>query len=183
MYFSKIKALLIMKKIFLLIVAASAFTSCAIDDDGGCGCTPPPGPDEKLIVKLKNFSGDNLLNPDVFGYLSNEKFTFYLITKKNTINLTQTQTNNSLIEPFVDNGNLNGFLNLAYSWYMPNDDGTKEGSYIIDYSGLYPNDTIYTKYKVTEWKDSDPIIEVKVNGVLQEPEDIEGYMKSITIVK
>lgn len=182
MYFSNIKTLLNMRKIFLLFVVASVFTSC-LSEDENCGCTPPPGPDEKLIVKLKNSSGDNLLNPDVFGYLSNEKFTFYLITKTKTINLTQTQTNNSLIEPFADNCNLNGFLNLAYSWYMPDDTGTKEGSYVIDYSGLYPNDTIYTKYKVTEWKDSDPIIEVKLNGVLQQPEDVEGYMKSITIVK
>ena len=170
-----------MKKIFLLFVAASAFSSCAIDDEGGCGCTPPPGPDENLIVNLKNENGDNLLNPDTFGYIADDKFTFYLITKAKTINLSQK--NNHIIEPFVDNGNLNGFLNLDYSWYMSNDNGTKEGSYVIDYSGLYPNDTIYTKYSVTPWEKSDQLLEVQLNGVLQQPDSFSYNAKSITIVK
>lgn len=174
-----------MKKIFLLFVVASAFTSCVIEDDGGCGCVPPPGPDENLIVNLKNENGDNLLHSDTFGYIADDKFTFYLLTNSGIINLTKDQRNITIINDYIseNDGLSSRYINLRFGWYMKENNGTKEGSYVIDYSGLYPNDTIYTKYKVTEWKDSDPIIEVKLNGVLQQPEDVEGYMKSITIVK
>lgn len=72
----------------LLLSLPISIISCSVDD-GSCGCVPPPGPDEKLIVKLKNSSGDDLLNPDVFGYITNDSLTFYLLTGNNKINLTE----------------------------------------------------------------------------------------------
>lgn len=66
---------------------------------------------------------------------------------------------------------------------MKDNNGTKEGSYVIDYSGLYPNDTIYTKYKVTKWEDSDTLLEVRLNGTLFQTDSV-GYMaREIVIVK
>lgn len=75
-------------------------TSC-VTDDGGCGCVTPPGPDERLVVSLKNEDGDNLLLPNAFGYVSEEQLTFYLLTAERTINLTQAQRNNSIISEYI----------------------------------------------------------------------------------
>ena len=173
-----------MKKIFLLGIIGFVSVSC-VTDDGGCGCVTPPGPDERLIVSLKNENGDNLLLPTTFGYVSEEQLTFYLLTAERTINLTQAQRNNSIIDEYISDtdGSIIKNIYLSYSWYMKNNNGTKEGSYVIDYNGLYPNDTIYTKYKVTEWKDSDTLLEVKVKGVLQQTDSLNDIDKGIIIVK
>lgn len=159
-------------------------TSC-VTDDGGCGCVTPPGPDERLIVSLKNEDGDNLLLPNTFGYVSEEQLTFYLLTAERTINLTQAQRNNSIISEYISDtdGSIIKNIYLSYSWYMKNNNGTKEGSYVIDYNGLYPNDTIFTKYSVTEWKESDKLLEIKVNGVLQQVDSLNDIEKRIVIVK
>lgn len=173
-----------MKKIFLLIVVASVFTSCVTEDEN-CGCTPPPGPDEKLIIKLKNSSGDDLLNSDVFGYIANDKLTFYLLTGNNKINLTEPYKNNNIIHEYISekDGSVIKDILLDFGWYMKDNNGTKEGSYVIDYSGLYPNDTIHTKYKVTKWEDSDTLLEVRLNGTLFQTDSV-GYMaREIVIVK
>ena len=173
-----------MKKIFLLFVVASVFSSCEIEDEN-CGCTPPPGPDENLIVNLKNENGDNLLNSDTFGYIADDKFTFYLLTNSGIVNLTKEQRNKTIINEYIseNDGLLSKYINLRFGWYMKENSGTKEGSYVIDYSGLYPNDTIYTKYSVTPWEKSDQLLEVKLNGVLQQPDSFSYNTKSITIVK
>ena len=173
-----------MKKIFLLGIVGFVFASC-VTDDGGCGCVTPPGPDERLIVSLKNEDGDNLLLPNAFGYVSEEQLTFYLLTAERTINLTQAQRNNSIISEYISDtdGSIIKNISLSYSWYMKNNNGTKEGSYVIDYKGLYPNDTIFTKYSVTEWKESDKLLEVKVNGVLQQTDSLNDIDKGIIIVK
>src|SRR5690606_28064626 len=141
---------------------------CSIDDDGNCDCTPPPGSDEMLVVSLKNENGNNLLLPDVFGYVANDKLTFYLLTGNNKINLTQPYKNKNIINEYISekDGSVIKNILLNFGWYMKENNGTKEGSYIIDYSGLYPSDTIYAKYKVTEWKDSDTLLEVRLNGTL-----------------
>jgi len=172
-----------MKKIFLLFVIASVFTSC-VSDDGGCGCAPP-GPDENLIINLVNKSGNNLLNSNTFGYIDDDKFTFYLLTSSGTVNLTKDQRNKTIINEYIleTDGLLRRYINLRFSWYLKDNNGTKEGSYVIDYSGLYPNDTIYTKYSVTPWEKSDQLLEVKLNGELKHPESISENTKSITIIK
>ena len=173
----------IMKKTFLMLLPIVA-VSCTVDD-GSCGCVPPPGPDEKLIVKLKNSSGDDLLNPDVFGHIANDKLVFYLLTGNNKINLTEPYKNNNIIHEYISekDGSVVKDILLDFGWYMKDNNGTKEGSYVIDYSGLYPNDTIYTKYKVTKWADSDTLLEVRLNGTLFQTDSV-GYMaREIVIVK
>src|SRR5690606_16362194 len=173
-----------MKKIFSFGLAGFVFASC-VTDDGGCGCVNPPEPDERLIVSLKNENGDNLLLSTTFGYVSEEQLTFYLLTAEHTINLTQAQRNNSIIDEYISDtdGLIIKSISLSYSWYMKNNNGTKEGRYVIDYNGLYPNDTIFTKYSVTEWKESDKLLEVKVNGVLQQTDSLNDIDKGIIIVK
>ena len=173
-----------MKKIILYTLPLFIFASCVRDDDF-CDCTPPPGPDEILIVSLKNENGDNLLLPDTFGYIAEDKLMFYLLTGENKIDLTKNQNNNTIIEEYVSNidGSIIKNIALTFSWYMKNNKGTKEGNYVIDYNGLYPNDTIFTKYSVTEWKESDRLLEVKLNGVLQKTDSISEFRKGITIVK
>ena len=173
-----------MKKCGCFMLLSVLLTSC-VTDDGGCGCVTPPGPDERLVVSLKNEDGDNLLLPNAFGYVSEEQLTFYLLTAERTINLTQAQRNNSIISEYISDtdGSIIKNIYLSYSWYMKNNNGTKEGSYVIDYNGLYPNDTIFTKYSVTEWKESDKLLEVKVNGVLQQTDSLNDIEKGIVIVK
>lgn len=173
-----------MKKIFLLFVISSLFISC-VSEGENCGCTPPPGHDENLIVNLKNENGDNLLNPDTFGYISDEKFAFYLLTSFGTINLTKEQRNETIINEYISekDGVLMRYINLRFSWYLKDNNGIKEGSYVIDYSGLYPNDTIYTKYSVTTWEESDQLLEVKLNGELTHLDSVSEKTKSITIIK
>lgn len=171
-----------MKRIVLLVTVL-AFVSCE-KDDSFCSCAPP-GHDEVLTVRLENENGDNLLLPDTFGYVADKQLTFYLLTGERTINLTQAQNNNSIINEYISNtdGSVIKNISLSYSWYMKDNNGMKEGNYVIDYDGLYPNDTIYTKYKVTKWTESDPLLEVKVNDVLRQPDSVSFNQKGITIVK
>ncbi|UUV20282.1 hypothetical protein [Paenimyroides aestuarii] len=172
-----------MKKIVVLILSGLAFTACVGDDS--CGCVTPPEPDEILAVHLKNSGGSNLLNPAADGHIPNEQFTFYLITKNQTINLTDEQSNNSIIQDFVADALFdNGYLRMDYSWYMPDENGFKEGNYVIDYNGLYPNDTIFAKYKTTDRSEVDPLVQLKINGVQQELQQPNSeLMHAITIIK
>src|SRR5690606_37499746 len=144
-----------------------------------------PGTMRFLTVRLENESGDNVLLSDTFGYIADKQLTFYLLTGECTINLTQAQNNNSIINEYISNtdGSVIKNISLSYSWCMKDNNGMKEGNYVIDYDGLYPNDTNYTKYKVTKWTESAPLLKVKVNGVLRQPDSVSFNQKGITIVK
>lgn len=169
-----------MKKIFLFVPLAFVFTSC-VSDDGGCGCVPPPGNDQELLINVQNKSGDNLLLSSTIDYIPEDNLAFFLLTRSGSINLTKDQRNSSIIRE--NNPTSDKYISLRFGWYMEEQNGIKEGNYVIDYGGLYPNDTIYTKYKVTPWEQSDPLLEVKLNGVSQQLDSDSNVAKSITIIK
>lgn len=169
-----------MKKIFLLLVTASTFTSCVTEDEN-CGCTPPPGQDEALIINLKNKQGENLLFKNSSGYVPVDQYTFYLITGDNTINLTKSQGNNLIFELFEENDLAH--IVFDYGWYMKKDNDTKDGKFVIDYNNIYPNDTIYMKYTVTPWVESDKLLEVKLNNILVKPDSLHYNQKTLDVIK
>lgn len=170
-----------MKKIVLLLAAVSIF-GCTKDDDGYCNCEPPPGNDEILHISLLNANNENLLSENSNGYLRDSLFTFYLLKNDQVSNLTQLYKNSSFFENFGTEENPSKQIVLNYSWLL-NSNNTKEGSYVINYGNSLPNDTIYLKYQITEREDSDKILEVKLNGLLQETESIDGFYRKLVLVK
>lgn len=171
-----------MKKIVLLM-SSVLLLSCSEDYD--CGCTPPPGPGEQLRISLVNFEGENLLSEKTNGYMNDSLFTFYMLSNNKLSNLTQLYKNSSFIENFgtVENSNKEIYLNYSWFLYFNENNSTKEGNYIIDYNNRYLNDTIYLKYQITKWEDSDRILEVKLNGVTQQTDLIDEFYRKLVIVK
>lgn len=172
-----------MKKILLFAVAISLVGCTTVDED--CGCTPPPGPVEQLRISLVNSDGENLLSENTNGYLNDSLFTFYMLSNNKLSNLTELYNNFHFIENFgtIENSNKEIYLNYSWSLYFNEKTNTREGNYIIDYNNIYPNDTIYLKYQITKWEDSDNILEVKLNGVTQQTEPIDEFSKKLVIVK
>lgn len=170
-----------MKRCVFYLLSTILFVSCVKDDDGFCNCTPPPGHDEILAINLKNKQGENLLLKNTSGYLPLDQYTFYLITGDHTINLTKSKNNSSFFEISEVSGS--GYIIFRYGWNMKNDVNTKEGQLVIDYNNSYPNDTIYMKYTLTPWEQSDKLIEVKLNGEYVVPDSLHYNTKVIEIVK
>lgn len=173
-----------MKKILLFAVAVS-FVGCVKEDDNYCDCGPPPGPVEQLRISLVNSEGDNLLSENTDEYLNDSLFTFYMLSNEKLSNLTLLYKNSDFIENFgtVDQPNKEIYLNYSWSLYFNENTNTREGNYIIDYNNIYPNDTIYLKYQITKWEDSDKILEVKINEITQQTETIDEFSRKLVIIK
>lgn len=118
MYFSTLNYISISMKKWGCFMFLSVFLTSCVADDGGCGCVTPPGSDERLVVSLKNEDGGNLLLSTTSGYVSEEQLTFYLLTAERTINLTQAQSNNTIIDEYISDtdGSIIKNISLSYSW-------------------------------------------------------------------
>jgi len=185
MYFSNIKTLLNMRKISLGATVFLLF-SCFYgknDDDGRYYYYPgEPARDQTLLVNLKNVSGENLLDDTTLDLVNN--FEIFVKGDGNVINLSEIYTNMGLTEYFnKETEAWENQLVLMYSYYFSEINGKKQGYYIIDYNGLFANDTIFITYKVNDYKVPDEIVEAEINGIKVTLDSVNPNIKKLDIVK
>ena len=172
-------------KNLLFFIAILSFVGCSKEDDSYCDCGPGPKPDEKLIVELLNSSGQNLLLPYIDNNIPDSSLTFYMIKGNpiKVINLSSFYKTSSFLFENFQQGNEIKYVVLNYPWLLQQSANEKYGSYVIDYNGKFPNDTIYLKYDITPNDKIDRIIEVNVNGIHQETESINDLHRKLVITK
>lgn len=99
------------------------------------------------------------------------------------INLSNSYKNISFLYENFNQGDEIKYIVLNYPWLLQQSNKEKYETYVIDYNGKLPNDSIYLKYEILPKDKTDKIIEVKVNGIHQETESIDDLHKKLVITK